>query len=158
MGDREQALKLFERAYQCQQQGDLDGAARLYQASIAETPTAEAHTFLGWVYGLQRRLEEAIVECKHAIALDPSFGNPYNDIGAYLVELGREDDAIPWFRRAVDAPRYAARHFPHMNLARIYEGRGQYLEALAELTRAAVEAPEHPPITAAIRRIQSRVN
>ena len=25
----------------------------------------------------------------------PSFGNPYNDIGAYLIELGRHDEASP---------------------------------------------------------------
>lgn len=158
MGDRERALKLFERAYECQREGDLEGAERLYQASIAESPTAEAYTFLGWVYGMQRRLDEAIVECKRAIAVDPTFGNPYNDIGAYLVELDREEEAIPWFQRATQVPRYASRHFPHMNLARIYEGRGRYLEALAELTRAAAESPDHAPITSAIRRIQSRVN
>jgi len=29
--------------------GDLAGAVQLYQASLAELPTAEARTFLGWV-------------------------------------------------------------------------------------------------------------
>lgn len=158
MGDREQALKLFQRAYECQQVGDLDGAVRLYQASLAATPTAEAHTFLGWVYSMQRRYDEAIVECKRAIAVDPSFGNPYNDIGAYLVELGQEDEAVAWFRQAMQAPRYEAPHFPHVNLARIHERRGELLEALAELTRALEKMPQHPPVVTAIRRLQARVN
>lgn len=158
MGDRQTALKLFERAYQCQQDGDLEGAMRLYQASIAESATAEAHTFLGWVYAMQGRLGDAIVECKRAIAADPTFGNPYNDIGAYLVELGRDAEAIPWLRRAMAAPRYEARHFPHVNLARIHERRGEYVAALAELARAEALLPGHPPIMAAIRRLQARVN
>ncbi len=158
MSDRERALKLFQRAYECQQHGDLDDAVRLYQASIAASPTAEAHTFLGWVYSMQRRYEEAIAECKRAIAVDPTFGNPYNDIGAYLIELGRDDDAIPWFHKAMQAVRYEAPHFPHVNLARIYERRGELLEALAELTHADRKMPGHQPVTLAIRRLQARVN
>lgn len=158
MGDRDRALKLFERAYECQQLGNLDDAVHLYEASIAEFPTAEAHTFLGWVYSMRRNYDEAIVECKRAISVDPTFGNPYNDIGAYLVELGREDEAIPWFHRALDAPRYESPHFPHVNLARIYQRRGQLLEALAELTRATEKMPDHTPLMTAIRRLQARVN
>jgi tetratricopeptide (TPR) repeat protein len=63
-------------------------------------PTAEAHTFLGWTYHFQGRLDDAIAECKRAIEIDPEFGNPYNDIGAYLIELKRFDGAIPWLERA----------------------------------------------------------
>src|SRR6058998_808618 len=91
VGDRSRALKLFERAYQCQLAGDLAGAVHLYQASLAELPSAEAHTFLGWVYSFERRYDEAIAECKKAIAVDPTFGNPYNDIGAYLLVLAPLD-------------------------------------------------------------------
>ena len=158
MGDRETALKLFERAYECQRRGELEDAVRLYQASIAEHPTAEAHTFLGWVHALQRRFNEAITECKRAIEVDPTFGNPYNDIGAYLVELGREDDAMPWFERAIEAPRYEARYFPFLNLARIHETRGAVTLALEIVTRAAQSFPDTPAVVSALRRLQARVN
>jgi Tfp pilus assembly protein PilF len=158
MGDRGTALKLFERAYECQRRGALDDAVHLYQASIAEHPTAEAHTFLGWVYALERRLDEAITECKRAIEVDPTFGNPYNDIGAYLVELGRESDALPWFERAIEAPRYEARYFPYLNLARIHEKRGAVTDALEILTRAAEACPDAPEVLSSLRRLQARVN
>jgi len=138
--------------------GDLAAAIRLYQASIAERPTAEAHTFLGWVYSFQRRYEEAIAECKRAIAVDPTFGNPYNDIGCYLTELGREDEAIPWLERAMQAPRYAAPHFPHVNLARIYEQQGRVLDAVAEYGRALEKMAGYGPAVVGLRRLQSRVN
>src|SRR5256886_13648900 len=71
-------------------EGDYDRAVELYQSSLELHPTAEAHTFLGWTYHFQGRVEEAIAECKRAIELDPEFGNPYNDIGAYLIERSEE--------------------------------------------------------------------
>ena len=138
--------------------GDLAGAVQLYQASLAELPTAEAHTFLGWVYSFDRRYDEAIAECKRAIAVDPTFGNPYNDIGCYLMELGRDDDAIPWLKRAMDAPRYEAPQFPHVNLARIYEKEGQVLDAVAEYGHALDKQPGYGPALAGLRRLQTKVN
>ncbi|HYK82828.1 MAG TPA: tetratricopeptide repeat protein [Gemmatimonadales bacterium] len=138
--------------------GDLASAIQLYQASIAVTPTAEAHTFLGWVYSFQRRYEEAIAECKRAIAVDPSFGNPYNDIGCYLIALGREAEAIPWLEQAMVAPRYEAPHFPHVNLARVYETQGRVLEAVTEYGRALQRHPGYAPALTGLRRLQARVN
>jgi len=158
VSDRPRALKLFERAYQCQLAGDLTGAIQLYQASLAVAPTAEAHTFLGWVYSFQRRYAEAIAECKRAIAVDPTFGNPYNDIGCYLIALGREDEAVPWLRRAIAAPRYEAPHFPHVNLARIYETQGRVLDAVTEYGRALERHPGYGPAVLGLRRLQARVN
>ena len=82
------AWEVLQDAYQAQMEGDYDRAVELYQSSLDLYPTAEAHTFLGWTYHFQGRLDEAIAECKRAIEIDPEFGNPYNDIGAYLIELG----------------------------------------------------------------------
>jgi len=39
-------------------------------------------------YHFQGKLEDAIAECQRAIKIDPDFGNPYNDIGAYMIEQG----------------------------------------------------------------------
>jgi tetratricopeptide (TPR) repeat protein len=90
-----QALEQLQEAYAAQMEGDFDRAVELYQNSLALHPTAEAHTFLGWTYHFQGKIQEAIEECKRAIEVDPEFGNPYNDIGSYLIGLGRYDEAIP---------------------------------------------------------------
>lgn len=116
----ELALELFRKAYAMQMQGDLDLAESLYKRSIEIHPTAEAYTFLGWTYKFQGKLDEAINECKNAILIDPGFGNPYNDIGAYLIELNRPDEAIPWLEKATRSVRYASYHYPWFNLGRIY--------------------------------------
>ena len=103
--------------------GELDEAVELYKKSIESYPTAEAYTFLGWTYSFMGRLDDAIAECHKAIEVDPTFGNPYNDIGAYLLQKGEVDEAIPWFQRALEAPRYESYCFPHMNLGRAYEAK-----------------------------------
>ena len=93
------AIKIFQDAYRLQLAGDLDSAANLYRRSIEIHPTAEAHTYLGFAYKHQGRLEEAIAECERAIAVDPTFGNPYNDIGAYLIEAGPRRRGHPLARK-----------------------------------------------------------
>jgi tetratricopeptide (TPR) repeat protein len=124
------ARQLFEQAYQEQVAGDVEAAIDLYQQSIGLHPTAEAHTFLGWALSLQHRYDDAIAECLRAIALDDEFGNPYNDIGAYLIALERWDEAIVWLERALSASRYEHRALPYMNLGRIYQHKGDLIEAL----------------------------
>jgi Tfp pilus assembly protein PilF len=133
----DRAAHLLKLAYDSQMGGNLQAAIELYRASIAEHPTAEAHTFLGWTYSMQGRHDEAIEECKCAIQVDPTFGNPYNDIGSYLFHLGRAEEAIPWLEKAKQAPRYEPRHFPYINLGRIYLKMGRLEEAHREFEQAA---------------------
>jgi tetratricopeptide (TPR) repeat protein len=80
------ATALWRAAYRYQMEGELDRAIEHYQRSVAVHPTAEAHTFLGWSLSFQGRLEEATAERLRAIEIDPDFGNPYNDIGVYLMQ------------------------------------------------------------------------
>ena len=112
-----------------QMEGYLDAAVELYKQSIATCPTAEAHTFLGWTYRFQGKLKDAIEECKRAIEVDPSLGNPYNDIGSYLIELEEPESAIPWLERATISERYEAYHYPWYNLGRAYVGCEMYRKA-----------------------------
>jgi Tfp pilus assembly protein PilF len=125
----EQAWTLLQKAYRAQMAGDFDQAVTLYKNSLELFPTAEAHTFLGWTYHFQGKIEDAIAECKRAIEVDPEFGNPYNDIGSYLIQMGRYDEAIPWLEQATTAPRYEPRHFPHFNLGRAYLAKGMLVRA-----------------------------
>ena len=158
MSDPDAAAAYWQRAFQAQMSGDLTAAIELYRRSIAACPTAEAHTFLGWTYSFQGRLEDAIEECQKAIAVDPTFGNPYNDIGAYLIEMGRLDEAIPWLERATRATRYASPEFPHLNLARIYLAREMYSRALQEFEAVLALRPDHPGAQQAAAAIRRKLN
>ncbi len=155
---REQALQLFQQAYEHQMRGEFEEAIALYQRSISVLPTAESHTFLGWTYSFQGRWDDAIAECLRAIEVDPTFGNPYNDIGAYLIEKGQWEEAIEWFQRALHAPRYESYCFPHYNLGRVYDRKGKFQLALKEYKSALSENPQHLGALRALRRLQAMAN
>lgn len=154
----EQAAALFHQAFEAQMRGDLDEAVRLYRRSLDTHPTAEAHTFLGWTHSFRGDLEEAIAECRRAIEVDPSFGNPYNDIGAYLIEQGRFDEAIPWLEKAKLAPRYEAPHYPCFNLARVYVAQELLTHALRELEEALALRPGYAPAQKARDALKRKIH
>ena len=152
------AIELWQEAYRLQMAGDLDAAVEVYRRSIEVCPTAEAHTFLGWTLSFQGRLEDATRECLRAIELDPDFGNPYNDIGVYLMQQDRLDDAIPWLERAKRAPRYEPRHYPYFNLARVYVRQHKVREAIAELQQAVAIEPRYTIARRELHRLLGMLN
>lgn len=153
----EEARRYFELGYRAHMNQRLEEAIDLYTRSIAAQPTAEAHTFLGWAYSAQRRLEEAIAECKTAISIDPDFGNPYNDIGAYLIDLGRPEEAVDWLERAKRARRYEPRHYPYFNLARVYVSQNRIIDAMRELRRAVEIEPGYAVARQQMRELHRRL-
>ena len=150
--------RLFQEAYQHQMSKEFDKAVELYKKSIEAYPMAEAHTFLGWTYSFMGRLDDAIAECHRAIEVDPDFGNPYNDIGSYLMMKGQVDEAIPWLERALQAPRYESYCYPHMNLGRAYESKRDWLRAKDEYRRALAENKDYTPAAQALARIRGFLN
>ena len=156
--DRERAFELFRQAYEHQVRGELDEAIALYKRSLEACPTAEAYTFLGWTYSFMSQWDAAIAECRKAIEIDPDFGNPYNDIGAYLIEKGRWDEAVPWFEKACTARRYESHCFPHFNLGRICEHKRQFRQAMDHYKRALELSPQYTLAARAWRRLQAMMN
>src|SRR5438876_11983151 len=153
-----EAKQLFQEAYQAQLAENYEEAIELYQRSIETYPTAEAHTFLGWVYSFQDRHDEAIAECLEAIRVDETFGNPYNDIGSYLLAKGDSYGCVRWFKRALLAPRYESYAFPHFNLGRVYVMRHRFIEAARHYGLAVEQQPTFTEAASALRRIQALVN
>jgi Tfp pilus assembly protein PilF len=155
---RQLAARYFQQAYELQMKGQLDEAVNLYQQSIDACPTAEAYTFLGWTYSFMGRIDDAIGECHKAIRIDPEFGNPYNDIGAYLIEKGQWDEAIPWLERAITATRYANYEFPHLNLGRIHERKGEWQQAMEQYRLALKANPNYQLASRALKRLHALFN
>ena len=153
-----EARQLFHEAYEAQLAQNYESAIELYQRSIETYPTAEAHTFLGWVYSFQNRYDEAIAECLEAIRVDETLGNPYNDIGSYLLAKGDPYGCVRWFKRALFAPRYDSYAFPHFNLGRVYEMRKKYLDAARHYTLALEQQPGFTEAANALRRMQALLN
>lgn len=155
---KEEATRWWQRAYEVQMRGELDEAIELYTQSIEICPTAEAYTFRGWAKSYQGRLDEAIAECHQAIEVDPEFGNPYNDIGAYLIQKGDFHGAIPWLKRALKAKRYECYFYPHFNLGRIYERFGDLIRAMNCYKAAYDMNHGYAEALKAFHRLQGRLN
>ena len=151
------AVSWFRQGYARQRSGCLDDAIDAYQRSIALFRTAEAHTFLAWTLSLRGELAAAIHQCELAIEVDPDYGNPYNDIGVYLIRMGRDDTAMSWLDRAKRAPRYAMRCYPYFNLGRVLERKGRLRQALAEFRRAVTLDPSYKLARRAVRRVSRRL-
>jgi Tfp pilus assembly protein PilF len=152
------AMDLVEEGLFAQHTGDIEAAINCYKKSIQILPTAEAHTYLGWAYGKHNDCDAAIAECETAIRLDPEFGNPYNDIGVYLVRKGQPNEAIPWFEKAKRARRYEPRHFPYINLGHIYASKGMFLKAREEFAHALRLHPSDKTVEEALQEIQHHLN
>ena len=132
------AQDYFELAYDLQMRGDLEKAVYYYDRSIVVMASPEAYTFMAWSESMRGNFTKAIALCQKAIQLDNDFGNPWNDIGAYLLALGRTEEAIPFLEQALRSPRYLTYHYAHYNLGRAYEkltltkrARRKYQEALS---------------------------
>lgn len=138
-------------------EGEFELAVSLYKRSINLHPTAEAYTFLGWAYRYQGKLDEAILECKKAIETDPSFGNPYNDIGAYLIELDRAEEAIPWLEKAIASRRYDTYHYPWYNLGRVYMKLEMFNRARECFRKSLSIQAEYPLAVEAMARLRRLV-
>jgi len=154
----EDAAKFLQEGYEQQMAGKVDQAIEFYLKSLAAQPTAEAHTCLGWAYSVKGRYGDAIRECEKAVRLDPEYGNPCNDIGAYMIETGRWEEAIPWLEKATTAERYDGRFYAWYNLGRVWEHQGDWTRALQAYRHALEQNPEYSLTEKAIRRMEAMLN
>jgi tetratricopeptide (TPR) repeat protein len=154
----EKSKEFFFKAYKCQMDGKYNDAIRNYKISLALFPTVEAHTFLGWAYSYLGEYDKAIEECKNAIEIDPDNGNPFNDIGAYMMKLGKHDESIPWFELALKAKKCDNPEYAHINIGLALERKGLWFEALDEYKIALEIVPDYKPAKQCLERVQGLLN
>jgi Flp pilus assembly protein TadD len=143
----------FHVAYVHQMTGEFQLAIDAYTASADLLETSEAYTFRGWTRSFMDDVAGAIADCKTAIDVDPAFGNPYNDIGAYLLEENRPGEAVEWLEEAADAERYSSRHFPYLNLGRAHLELGTRDRPREALERALELDPGNEAAERLLRRL-----
>ena len=151
------AVEAMERGHRLVTAGDPRAALQCFVDAASLETSADALTYQGWMHAMLGDPERAERLCLSAIELDPDFGNPYNDIGTICLQRRDVPAAIEWFERAKRARRYEPRHFPFMNLGRLYSTLGMPEKALAEFEGALAHAPANADIRSAIESLRSEL-
>jgi serine/threonine-protein kinase len=149
-----------------QQQGRDDEALRWYEQAIAITPAAQVLSNMGTLYYQRGDYARAAESYRRAIGQRPNSAPTHRNLGDSLRRLGRADEALAAYQRAVALAEEARRVNPNdaQNLAAlaVYEVKA---ERTAEARRHAAEAtrlaPEHPTVwfrTAEVQALAGRTN
>jgi Tfp pilus assembly protein PilF len=65
---------------------------------------------------------------------------------------------MKWLEKAKRAARYEPRHYPYINLGRLFAARGLVAKAIHEFEMALRLAPEEPGVAAALAALKQRIN
>ncbi len=109
-------------------QSKLDEAIKHYHEAIRIDPQdANAHYYWGRALRSPARWEEAIEHYKKSLSIDPT-AEVHNSLGYLLAKRGESEEAIKYFRRALQRnPRFVD---AHNNLALELETQGRREEAI----------------------------
>ncbi len=152
------ALEYLDRAYKMQLDGKIESAIKEYKASIQIFPTVKAYLFLGWAYSLQGNFELAIDECKKAVRLEPENCSTYRDIGIYLMNLNKIDDALTWLKKAARISVDTSKHLTYFNIGKLYDRKADWKNASKYYNKALLLSPDYEPAQIALIRISTFLN
>lgn len=148
----------FRMGYTYQVAGDLHAAAECYLKSIERAPSAEAHTFLGYVLAQMGESDAAISECEKALKIDAEFGNAWNDLGVYWLEKRQSQKAIEHLKKALEAKNYDNPAATHFNLARAYVHEGMMITAEKELRLSLAINPDYRQSRNLLETVQKQLH
>lgn len=129
-----QAYRLWNLARQFSQAGKNDTAVEILKQVLAANPNyAEVYNTLAWLYAdkLQAHLEEAEALAKKAMELKPNKAHIYDTLGWVLYKMGKYNEAIHSFEKAISLQNNNAEFFYHASLT--YLQNRQLTESLARL-------------------------
>ena len=133
----------FTEADALQDQGDLDGALRAYEAIVEQFPKAhEAWHKLARCFQKRKQMDEAERCYGEAIALWNDYPEPNNNLGLILFSRGNHAEAERHYRIALaERPDYLA---AQLNLGNLLIENFRFLEAKYCANRALAIDPESP--------------
>ncbi len=119
----------------------LAKAIELVKKSIdLDNSNAESHSALGFLFALTRQYDKALAETELSVTLNPNLANAYAWMGMALRFLGRWEEAIPIYQKAIRLnpipPSWYLR-----GLALAYCWTGRYEEAIIECKKAVRDQP-----------------
>jgi Flp pilus assembly protein TadD len=114
---------------------DWSDSLTLYEKTVKTAPQcARAHSNLGEAYASRGRIDEAISQCRQALAIKPRYAEARYNLGFAYYKKGLLDEAIAEYKEAIAVePRYP-RAFN--NLASAYLEKGETNKAIFYFMKA----------------------
>jgi TolB-like protein/Tfp pilus assembly protein PilF len=120
----------------------LDRALELAQKGVAlDDQLPFAHMFLGWIHLWRKEHDQAIVEAKRCLALDPDNAEAHVRLGTILDQAGRPAEGLPFIEKAMRLDP----HYPFLYifwLANAFHSLERYDEAIAAYRRTISRNPD----------------
>ncbi len=152
------AAENFNKAMEHQFKGEIKRAIKYYSNSIEIFPTAVSHVYLGAAYSLQGNYEKAIRECEIALSIDPKLSIALNNIGNYLINLGKNKEAIPWFEKVIKSENFEMKYQSCYNLGKIYENMWELVPAIYYYKLALNYFPEYEQAQNSLLKLMALLN
>jgi adenylate cyclase len=113
----------------------------LQQALVLDDNLAEAHGLLGFIYAIERRHDEALIQGKKAVALNPNSARAHLLLGKIHTFARRDEESIPEYKKAIRLnPIPPGYYFWSLGLS--YGLAGQYDEAIPWCEKAVHMEPD----------------
>ncbi len=122
----------------------LDLAEPFLKAATELAPgDALAHFHLGMLFYTTSRFAAAENEFRQTVTLQPAFAKAYDGLGLALEELGRDEDALRAWRKAVELleSQKLRDGSPSLNLGKFLLTKNRWAESLPLLQKAAQLSP-----------------
>ena len=133
---------------------DRQGAEQQYREAIRLNANyAMGHNWYGLFLMRSARSDEAVVELKHALNLDPLSIVTTNDLGWVFYHARQYDQAIDQFKKALEMDKGFA--WAHNLLGFAYLQQGKHKEALAEIQRAVDLSGREAAYLASLARVNA---
>lgn len=126
-------------------EGRYESATERFREALAIQPSGRAHTWLAWSLSELGEKRRAVYHCRRSIEIDPAYPNAYNDLGSYLLDLGRPREAERWLRKAITFEDYCCPHYAYYHLARSLLLQGRIEAATEALGRSLAHRSNYRP-------------
>lgn len=127
---RLQARSAYEGAVKDLEEGRTALGLSALQEAVALDPDSPLyHNVLGVLYLNLKRNPEALDELRRAVDLNPNFGDALHNLGVAYAEMGKWDEAVRIYKKALALPAYGNLEGTHHNLGWAYYNLGRLQEA-----------------------------
>lgn len=123
-------------------QTDRQQAFVSFQRAVQENPRHRgAHYYLAHHYAQVVKYREAEQELRTVLNIDPNYSEAHTYLGQILARLGRWDEAIASYHRALSDPLYVTPDLARFHLGRALAHQGAMEEAIEVFEDALLTSP-----------------